>query len=73
MECTEYSQIRNVKHLMRVLNKKYWPYHVTVNNNTGELERWCYENLKSANWRNVGQYFAFKRGADATMFSLKWS
>ena len=34
------------------------------------LERWCYENLKSANWRNDGLYFVFKREQDASMFVL---
>jgi hypothetical protein len=57
---------------MRVLNKKYWPYHVEVKDDTGAKERWCYENFKSSEWRNVGPYFAFKRGEDATLFSLRW-
>lgn len=59
--------------LMRILNKKYWPHHVPVKADTVEVERWCYENFKSSEWRNVGSYFAFKRGADATVFTLRWS
>jgi hypothetical protein len=60
------------EHRMRVLNKKYWPYHVKAET-TDKQERWCYENLKSSEWRNVGSYFAFKREQDAMMFTLKWS
>lgn len=57
---------------MRVLNKKYWPFQHTVSNKA-DAEKWCYENFKSANWRNVGVTFAFKNGHDATLFALKWS
>ena len=64
---------RNQEHIMRVLNKKYWPHHVLVEDDTGAKERWCYENFRSADWRNVGPYFAFKRGEDAVLFSLRWS
>lgn len=46
---------------MRVLNKKYWPFQHTVSNKA-DAEKWCYENFKSANWRNVGVTFAFKNG-----------
>ena len=62
------------EHRMRVLNKKYWPYQIKVadNFNSGDAERWCYENFASRGWRNVGAYFAFKNGAEATAFSLKW-
>lgn len=63
---------QNQEHLMRVLNKKYWPSHVTVKD-TVQAERWCYANLKSSEWRNVGPYFAFKQEQDAIMFSLKWA
>lgn len=73
MELQEYANLRNTEYIMRVLNKKYWPYHVKIEDNTGVKETWCYENFKSANWRNVGPYFAFKRGEDATLFSLRWS
>jgi len=61
------------EYLMRVLNKKYWPHQVEVSVlNADEVERWCYERFKSGNWRNVGRYFAFKQGADATAFALRW-
>ena len=62
----------NQEYIMRVLNKKYWPYHVTVDK-SDDAERWCYENLKSSEWRNVGKYYAFKQSGDAMMFKLKWS
>jgi hypothetical protein len=59
---------------MRVLNKRYWPENVEIcSTKKYEAERWCYENLKSANWRDVGFRFYFKRGDDATLFALKWS
>jgi hypothetical protein len=59
---------------MRVLNRKYWPYHVAIDREKdwGKAERWCYENFSSGGWRNVGSYFAFKNGSEATAFSLKW-
>jgi hypothetical protein len=59
------------RYMMRVLNKKYWPHqHETIN--WMEAEKWCYENFKSANWRNVGKTFAFKHGQDSTLFALRW-
>lgn len=58
---------------MRVLNKRYWPESVDIiPANKQDAERWCYENLKSANWRDIGIRFYFKRGQDATLFALKW-
>ena len=59
---------------MRYLNRKYWPYQVAVDREKewSKAERWCYENFSSGGWRNVGAYFAFKDGAEATAFSLKW-
>ncbi len=64
---------------MRVFNKKYWPHQIRMSTGgdpnlptVGDLERWCYENFKSANWRNLGYYFVFKNGPDATLFTLKW-
>jgi hypothetical protein len=72
MELSEYTDLRNRYHIMRVLNKKYWPHQVVVKE-IGDAERWCYENFKSSQWRNVGKYFAFKHGPDATMFMLRWS
>ena len=73
MELQEYAKIRNEEYLMRVLNKRYWPHHVAVVDDTGAKERWCYERFKSSEWRNVGPYFAFKRSEDAVMFSLRWA
>jgi hypothetical protein len=65
---------QNREYLMRVLNKKYWPHHITVSPvKIADAERWCYENFKSKQWRSVGTYFAFKSGADATVFTLRWS
>ena len=64
----------------RVLNKRYWPYQFKMLNNQGDawqqvadLERWCYDNFRSGDWRNFGLHFAFKRREDATMFALKWA
>ena len=65
-------QLRNEEHRMRVLNKKYWPHHITVGD-TQAAERWCYDNIPGKRWRNVGPYFAFKHSDDATMFALRWS
>jgi len=69
----DYSNVirRNEEHIMRVLNKKYWPYHIKISESQLP-ERWCYNTLKSGNWRNVGSYFAFKRQEDAMMFTLRW-
>ena len=72
MELSYYTQKRNEMHIMRILNKKYWPHHVAVKD-PDQAERWCYSTMPSKNWRNVGKYFAFKQKADATMFALKWS
>jgi hypothetical protein len=70
----ERSLIQNQKYIMRVLNKKYWPHHVTLGpTKIEQAERWCYDNFKSSEWRNVGTYFAFKQGADATVFTLRWA
>lgn len=71
MELEYYTQKRNEMHLMRILNKKYWPHHIVVKE-PADAERWCYTKFKSADWRNVGQYFAFKQQQDAVMFSLRW-
>lgn len=62
----------NEDYRMRVLNKKYWPHQVFVAASQ-DAERWCYDNFKSSEWRNVGRYFAFKQGADATAFALRWA
>ena len=59
---------------MRVLNRKYWPFQfVITNHDIYDIERWCYENLKSRNWRNYGRMIAFKTSADATLYSLRWA
>jgi hypothetical protein len=65
---------------MRYFNKKYWPGQVRLDAQVIErkfkvedLERWCYQNLKSSDWRNDGWYFAFKREKDCTFFMLRWS
>lgn len=62
---------------MRVFNKRYWPHQLRVLPEKDDpwaqsvkLERWCYENIKSANWRNDGLYFVFKREQDASWFLL---
>ena len=70
---------------MRTLNKKYWPHQFFLHQMESEarnykeypamrqdIERWCYEQFKSANWRSYGMVFAFKRQADATLFALRW-
>jgi len=72
MELTEYSLARAEEHRNRVMNRKYWPYHVVVSG-IYEPQQWCYKNLKGRNWRNRGSYFAFKRQQDAMMFTLRWS
>jgi hypothetical protein len=73
MELSYYTQKRNEMHIMRVLNKRYWPYHVAASDGADAKERWCYERFKSSEWRNVGPYFAFKREEDAIMFTLRWA
>lgn len=71
---------------MRVFNKRYWPHQFrlerpersvwqqyTKDPALTEIESWCYDNIKSRDWNNVGYYFVFKQGADATAFALRWS
>lgn len=59
---------------MRVFNKRYWPHQVRLQerNPVDKMERYCYENFKTAEWRNLGHYFVFKRSEDLTLFALKW-
>ena len=69
---------------MRVFNKKYWPHQIRLDKGAykniwldndedlKKIERWCYDTLKSKDWHNSGYYFVFKRGKDATMFTLRW-
>jgi len=68
--------------MTRVLNKKYWPHQVEMPKlkhwvtDRDPREQWCYDNLKSRNWQSYGWNpvtFAFKRGVDATWFSLVWT
>ena len=59
---------------MRVLNKRYWPKSIKVApTKIEEAQRWCYENFKSRDWRDIGICFYFKREHDATLFALRWS
>lgn len=52
-------------------NLKYWPHVKMVAwNQLFDAERWCYNNFKSRNWRNQGQFFAFKRERDLMLFVL---
>jgi hypothetical protein len=71
----DYSVIirKNQEYIEGVLNKRYWPYHIVVRHNVSDVERWCYENFKSSEWRNVGTTFAFKRKEDYAFFMLRWS
>ena len=64
--------------MSRVLNKKYWPYQFAMLSTEhvdqlATLERWCYDNFKSGDWRNYGLRFAFKRQEDAVLFRLRWA
>lgn len=60
---------------IRVLNKKYWPHQFKMGyiKDIDKMERWCYNNLKSADWRNYGTFFAFKKQEDASYFLLMWT
>ena len=55
-------------------NKRYWPYKIVINDwyEISTAERFCYDNFKSRNWRNVTRYFYFKNQHDATLFTLRW-
>lgn len=63
---------------MQTYNKRYWPHQCRMLPEPDawaqkeKLERYCYDNFKSGNWRNNGLYFVFKREADATLFLLRW-
>ena len=65
---------------MRVFNKRYWPHQARIATpvinreiTIEDLERFCYDNFKSSDWRNIGWYFVFKRSVDYTFFMLKWT
>ncbi len=65
--------IVNAQPMFSPHNKIYWPHHATVWwDDIYDIERWCYANLKSKNWRNHRQYFAFKREQDYFLFALRW-
>ena len=74
---------KHYRHNMpRVLNKRYWPYQVTLPKLKGYITdkdprvEWCFNKFNSGNWRNSGWdpvTFAFKRKDDATLFALVWS
>jgi hypothetical protein len=54
-------------------NEKYWPHVKMVSwKEIFDAERFCYTNFKSRNWRNAGQFFAFKRKRDYEWFLLRW-
>ncbi len=55
-------------------NKKYWPHRIVIGDwyDIGTAERFCYDNFRSRNWRNVTRYFYFKRHEDAALFTLRW-
>lgn len=70
--------------MSRILNKKYWPYQIEMPKlkdrryitDRDPREQWCYDNIKGRNWKSYGYAtvtYAFKRGTDATWFSLIWS
>ncbi len=56
-------------------NSTYWPYQVEIQNwyDISGAERFCYENFKSCNWRNITRYFAFKNKKDYEWFVIKWA
>ena len=59
---------------MQEFNPTYWPYTLKVNMfDRFTAERFCYDNFKSKNWRNIGNKFAFKHKEDYEWFVLRWS
>jgi hypothetical protein len=57
------------------MKKKYWPYQYEfpmIPNRT-DIERWCYKNFKSRNWRSMYGTYAFKHEKDYTLFLLRWA
>jgi hypothetical protein len=64
-----------LKTIEQYLNKKYWPYYHKFDRFMfEEVDRWCYDNFKSSNWRSMsGVHYAFKRKEDYTLFLLRWS
>jgi hypothetical protein len=68
---TEYKE---TKKLAKYLNKTYWPhYHKFDKFMYEDVDRWCYANFKSSNWRSIyGVHYAFKREEDFALFLLRW-
>lgn len=69
--------------VLRVLNKKIWPYQVNLQEKSSsadieEIEAWLVKKLgpHRDRWNVIYYYdqvvFYFKEGSDATMFSLRW-
>lgn len=56
-------------------NSRYWPYKMVIEDwyQISTAERFCYDNFKSRNWRNINRHFYFKRHEDAALFTLRWS
>jgi predicted HAD superfamily hydrolase len=56
------------------INETYWPYQHQIKDwkHIYTVERFCYDNFKSKNWRNRGRTFAFKRKQDYEWFLLRW-
>lgn len=71
---------------MRVLNKRYWPYQMSIKDShrlhpdelakvVDERKRWCRENIDSTDWYNFGpvnSIFAFKDADTVLAFKLRW-
>lgn len=55
-------------------NKRYWPHRIVIKDwyDINKAERFCYDNFRSRNWRNITKYFYFKNQNDATLFTLRW-
>ena len=68
---------------MRELKKELWPYRIVINsdikNDITPVELWLGEQLGTfkGRWNVVYRHnctdFYFRRGADATIFALKWA
>jgi hypothetical protein len=64
---------------MRRLKKELWPYKVTVENYTDELEAWLEENMGvfRKKWNAVYNHdqsdYYFCEQQDAAWFALRWS
>jgi hypothetical protein len=69
---------------MRVLKKELWPYRVSFDveqtqSTMYDVETWLEETIGSfkdrwnAVYKSNGTDFYFRRGKDATLFTLRWS